>query len=316
MSRCFPYPPPGYEKIGTAHETLVKSIKRAEKAKKERKEKRGERKEEEKRRENGEIEKKRHGHKKRHKDERSQEDQQGQKHGKRRKNETDQFEKSSLTEEHGRPVGSHNHCDSSDSTLNSNRWQKHSSPSDDRHSPGSIIRIRLPVQRHKDPELLPSKVQSCFALGSSDALLQEKKEHAPRPVGEGIEHHHYNSRIISQDIASKLSKEKPCPSSGSSEFLSQKLQTAATSCLHHGSSLLELKFRDLIENWVPPILESECTDLDDQEWLFPTKHNHSFGVKRFEAGMDVLTRKCSASWPGACYLPEVDVYALPFTVPF
>ncbi|KAK6237295.1 hypothetical protein QUC31_002764 [Theobroma cacao] len=105
-----------------------------EEAKKERKkekrdeeEKRREKKERDKVRDSGEIESKKHGHKERHEDERSQEDQIGGDHQKRRENEI---------EEHGHAVGSQN---SSDSTLNSNKRQKLSSPPSSGHNSGSFL---------------------------------------------------------------------------------------------------------------------------------------------------------------------------------
>ncbi|XP_039069682.1 UPF0329 protein ECU05_1680/ECU11_0050-like [Hibiscus syriacus] len=111
MSRCFPFPPPGYVKNGIRDEALIESIKlkrEEEKAKKERKkekkDKKREKKEIDKARNSGETESKKHGHKKRHKDERSQEGKKGGDCQKRRQNEVECFEKSTLTEEHGQAV--------------------------------------------------------------------------------------------------------------------------------------------------------------------------------------------------------------------
>ncbi|MBA0608225.1 hypothetical protein Golax_019052, partial [Gossypium laxum] len=148
MSRCFPYPPPGYVKNGIRDEALIESIKikrEEEKAKKERKkekkekkEKKREKKERDKSRDSGEAESKKHGHKKRHKDERSKEDQKGGDRQKKRENEVECFEKSTLTEEHGQAVGPQN---SSDSTLNSSKRQKLSSPPDSGQNPGECVCI-------------------------------------------------------------------------------------------------------------------------------------------------------------------------------
>ncbi|XP_059638512.1 uncharacterized protein LOC132280783 isoform X2 [Cornus florida] len=311
MSRCFPYPPPGYEKIGNPHEALIESIKIGEKSKKERKDKKRERKEEKKKQKIGETEKNKHGHKKRHKKEGSHDGKKGREHQKMMRNEKEQFEKSTLTEEHGHPFGSQNLSDSSDSTLNSNRRQEHGLPSDGRHNPGSVIRIRF--QKNKDQEVLPNKELPCSAaLGSSDGFVQEMNEPAPGPSAKGRDH--LFSTISTQDASFKLSKGEPrC----FSEVLSQRAETAPTSCpcVHRGSSSL-LKLRDLIENWVPPLLQSERPNLDDHEWLYSTKQDHNFGARRFKASGDGLSYQCSTPWPRVCYLPEADIHALPFVLPY
>ncbi|XP_031276743.1 glutamic acid-rich protein-like [Pistacia vera] len=121
MSRCFPYPPPGYVKNGIRDEALIESIKgtmeeelkkscdlklqrEGEKAKKKRKERKKEKKLEKKEKEKVQgseaVESKKHRHKKRHKDDRNQED---QKEGGLQKKTENELEKSILTEEHGHP---------------------------------------------------------------------------------------------------------------------------------------------------------------------------------------------------------------------
>ncbi|CAN6563391.1 unnamed protein product [Malus baccata var. baccata] len=185
MSRCFPYPPPGYVRKGIHDEPLIDSIKlqrEDEKAKKEKKREKKREKKEKKARENGEPENKKHSQKKRHKDERHQEDKKGTDHGKKRKHETEYLDKSGLTEEHEQPVGSQN---SSDSTVDSNKRQKQESPPDGRHNSASILRIRLPLQRHKDPELLPREEQPCqFPLKThkDPVVLSREKQPCQLPL--------------------------------------------------------------------------------------------------------------------------------------
>lgn len=218
MSRCFPYPPPGYEKNDILDESLVESIKKlqreGEKAKKEKKkEKKREKKEKDKARESGEVGKEKHGHKKRHKDERHQEGKKERDHDKKRKLKTENFEKSNLTEEHGLPVGSQN---SSDSTLNSNKRHKPCLPPESCHNSGSIIRIRLPLQRHKDPKILPSKEQPCSSSGRThNAFGQGTCELASWQGREQGEQHHpcsTSTRNASQEIKNfRLGKEKLGP---------------------------------------------------------------------------------------------------------
>lgn len=115
----------------------LKLQREGQKAKKEKKkEKKREKREKGKTRGGGDIESKKHSHKKRRKDERSKEDQKGGELQKRTENEIEQIEKSSLTEERGHPVGSQA---SSDSTLNSNKRQKLSSPPNGRHNAGECF---------------------------------------------------------------------------------------------------------------------------------------------------------------------------------
>ncbi|KAA3457555.1 splicing regulatory glutamine/lysine-rich protein 1 [Gossypium australe] len=325
MSRCFPYPPPGYVKNGIRDEALIESIKikrEEEKAKKERKkekkekkEKKREKKERDKSRECGEAESKKHGHKKRHKDERSKEDQKGGDRQKKRENEVECFEKSTLTEEHGQAVGPQN---SSDSTLNSSKRQKLSSPPDSGQNPGSIIRIRLPSQRHKDPEVLPSKEQPCSTSGNTDeAFVQRVHEHAPRPGKELEEQPCSTSDIKRPELTFKLGKEKACSSSRKSETLAHNakaptLSNLCTTC----PPKLALQFKNLVEDWVMPTPQSELTNSGDDDWLFQKKQNLNTEVKTHKDGNLNSNQMSSATWPRACFLPEADIYALPFTVPF
>lgn len=381
MSRCFPYPPPGYARNGIRDEALVESIKlqrEGQKAKKEKKkEKKQEKREKGKTRGGGDIESKKHSHKKRRKDERSKEDQKGGELQKRTENETEQIEKSSLTEERGHPVGSQT---SSDSTLNSNKRQKLSSPPNGRHNAGSIIRIRLPAQRHRDPEVLPLREQPCLAPGSSDdASVQVMHEPAPIPSREGVENPCSASGKMCPEFAMRLSKKNPCLvpgriedasiqlmhepvprsggvvenpcstsrkmcpehavrlckekprcptavsesskkprlSTGDSECYSQMAETSVPSKFCGSCSpLLASKFLDVIENWVPPPMPSDSNDFGDQEWLFVTKQRSRDKRCDLDSVGVTTSHANTTTWPRVCYLPEADVYALPFTVPF
>uniref|UniRef100_A0A2P2JLP5 Uncharacterized protein n=2 Tax=Rhizophora mucronata TaxID=61149 RepID=A0A2P2JLP5_RHIMU len=328
MSRCFPYPPPGYEKKGISDDALIESIKvqrEAEKAEKERKkEKKREKKEKkqkdkEKVRESGEFESEKHSHKKRKRDKGSQEDQKRGGFQKNGDNEREHSDKSSVTEEQGYPGGSQN---SLDSTLKSNKRQKQGTPPDGRHNPGSIIRIRLPSQRHKDPEVLSNKEQPCSALGmSDDASIQWIHEPAHVSGREQEEHPCSTSRSTCQDSTLGLNNEKPFLPSGPSDiFASRAKLDLPTKLCGSCSPHLALKFRNLVENWVPPLMQCEYTDLDNQEWLLestrPQKENCR--LEFCGAGSAGLSHGDTTPYPypQTCYLPDADIYALPFTVPY
>ncbi|TXG59828.1 hypothetical protein EZV62_014401 [Acer yangbiense] len=364
MSRCLQYPPPGYVRNGIRDEALIESIKlqrEGEKAKKEgkkdkkREKKQKDKKEKEKSRGNGEVESKQHRHKKRHRDERSQENEKGRDPQNKTKNEKEQLENSGLTEEHGHPVGSQN---SSDSTLNSQKRQKLNLSPDGGHNSGSIIRIRLPLQRQKDPDVLPNKEQPCTASESGrsvDASIQVMHEPALRPGREGKQHPCFTSTKGRPEVTSRHNDRKPCLSIGATESCAQMvdenpcLSTRATeSCAQivdekpcfstrptksrvqkvetsPALSLcgicppdLTLKLRDVIGNWVPPSIQSDCTDFGDEEWLFESKQNQKCGSRRCEEDIVASSHTNTITWPQpqVCYLPEVDIYALPFTVPY
>ncbi|PPR99793.1 hypothetical protein GOBAR_AA20848 [Gossypium barbadense] len=304
MSRCFPYPPPGYVKNGIRDEALIESIKikrEEEKAKKERKkekkekkEKKREKKERDKSRDSGEAESKKRGHKKRHKDERSKEDQKGGDRQKKRENEVECFEKSTLTEEHGQAVVPQN---SSDSTLNSSKRQKLSSPPDGGQNP---------------------KEQPCSTSGNTDeAFVQRVHEHAPRPGKELEEQPCSTSDIKRPELTFKLGKEKACSSSRTSETLAHnaKVPTLSNLCTTCPTKLA-LQFKNLVEDWVMPTLQSESTSSGDDDWLVQKKQNLNTEVKTHKDGNLNSNQMSSATWPRACFLPKADIYALPFTVPF
>ncbi|PKI68217.1 zinc finger CCCH domain-containing protein 18-like [Punica granatum] len=203
MSRCFPYPPPGYARNGVRDEALIESIKKeAEKAQKERKEEKKRRKrEKEKAREEGETsEKKKHHHKRKHRDGRSQEedDTRGD-HNKKQRVNSKHAEKSNLTEEHGQPVSSQN---STDSTLNSSKGQETptSLGMEGRQRSASIIRIQLPLQRQKDPDVLPNKEQPCSSAPG-------------RTMNNGFLAASQNCGTVPQTSWERVVPEKPCSTS-------------------------------------------------------------------------------------------------------
>ncbi|KAL5752451.1 hypothetical protein ACOSQ2_022958 [Xanthoceras sorbifolium] len=126
------------------------------------------------------------------------------------------------------------------------------------------------------------KIQKCYSIKSSlvasgmtnNASIQVIHEPALRPGKEQEEH----------------------PYSTSTKGCSEEEETALVTSLYGICPPdLALKFRDLIGNWVPLRVQSECIDFGDEEWLFELKHNQ----KSRRSEEDV-----------------VDIYALPFTVPY
>ncbi|KAB1199961.1 hypothetical protein CJ030_MR0G008879 [Morella rubra] len=346
MSRCFPYPPPGYVKNGIRDEALIESIKlqrEEERARKERKkEKQREKKEKEKALKDGEIDHTRQRHKKRPREERRQKDRKGRDHQNEKKAEAENIEKSSLTEEHGHPVDSQN---SSDSTLNSSKRWKQSSPQDSRRSLESVFRIRLPLQRQKDPEVLPNclplqrqkdpeVLPNCLPLQrqkdpevlpstasasrrTDAAVVQGVCEPASRPDRDLGEPSCSTSGNVGQELIFRIRKEKSFTSFEVANSFAHKIEPIAPSILSGGRSPTEVsQFRDLIENWVPPPIQSEDEEFHDLEWLLGTKRKLNHADERCKVGSDSSTDQIFTPWLHARYLPEVDISALPYTLPF
>ncbi|XVF67937.1 hypothetical protein PTKIN_Ptkin10aG0162300 [Pterospermum kingtungense] len=98
MSRCLPFPPPGYVWNGVTGEALLELIKvQKERVKAEKQKKKEKRRKKES--EQGEISKKKRGHHKRHKGLRSNEDEGSSENRGKSEHETQELEKSSLSEE-------------------------------------------------------------------------------------------------------------------------------------------------------------------------------------------------------------------------
>ncbi|XP_039055556.1 uncharacterized protein LOC120198279 [Hibiscus syriacus] len=77
-----------------------------------------------------------------------------------------------------------------------------------------------------------------------------------------------------------------------------------------------LLYKTLLEDWLPPVLQPELNDDDNGgNWLLPRNQLGKLVAKRFDVN-DVPCCASLISWPQAQYLPEGEIYALPYTVPF
>ncbi|KAK9063932.1 hypothetical protein SSX86_017804 [Deinandra increscens subsp. villosa] len=154
MSRCFPYPPPGYCRNGATYEALIESIKlqkETDKAKAERRKEKREKKEKKEKKKN-EKEKRKNDEKVNLQKNRSQDSHKLQKVAgfteaeiKGTKTNAEVLEKSDLSEEHGQPVKP---SYSSDSTQNSNKRRRDDDDDDvllhdDSTGHGKPIKIRF-----------------------------------------------------------------------------------------------------------------------------------------------------------------------------
>jgi hypothetical protein len=355
MSRCFPYPPPGYYPKGERKEALIESSiklqKEKEKAKAERKKERHREKKEKKREikvkdtsefGHGEKRKREHKDEKSRKGEKDRTDVETKYIEKRREDEAEQLERSNLTEEHGQPVSLQNPCYSSDSTENSNKRRRQESPVNGiRCTHGNILRIRLPSLKIKEPEVDEEKIyapskpirEELRSLKLKEPVVDEEKIYSSRkPIREELRSLKLKEPVVSEEKLYSFSKpiqeelrsvvtdvckhgeEQICSTSGGPGISAQgKLCDAKASTSKSGIPTVESLFKDLVENWVSPPIQSERTDLDELEWLFGRKHP---GRERAKVSSDISCTGSANLLPRAQYLPEADIYALPFTVPF
>ncbi|KAK1388553.1 hypothetical protein POM88_016731 [Heracleum sosnowskyi] len=224
MSRCFPFPPPGFVVIGNkaSDEALIDSIKKVEKANKEqRKEKRKEKKEMSKEKKEKKRLKKENkdtiktkptdtDHEA-HKDAKILAEFGGENSHKRKHEEIEQLEGSSVTEEHGQPLNLQNPSYSSDSTQNCNKRRKQVSFANDGCGHGKIIRIKLPLQKHKE----------------SGSTVSEKQLSSTSGVN-----------VLDKEPDVSTSEEQCCSTSGRSEI--HKLQN----CSGSGCTFLDYSGQD------------------------------------------------------------------------
>ncbi|CAH8262571.1 unnamed protein product [Arabidopsis lyrata] len=326
MSRCYPFPPPGYVR----KESLIESIKGTkEEVKKDRKHKRKEK--ERKERENEAGRSRKHRHKRRRKDEGAN----ASGSGKLINSEVEFLEKSCQTVELELQTSSQTSCDS---TLHSNERPKQiQSQSLDETG----IRIRLPDKGQEDPEdevMMTTKDQRSREMldASLAAAPKESVGHlysTPRdafrvcqekvrdPAREKITKLGKEKKPIHPKDNRKISKEKKIPSSSSCTPLEQEKPSSSHQETIGSSKLLCRKcppsmagqLLNLIEDWAPDRAESKLTDSEDQEWWLFIK----FGAKRQQVSNQKTNQGSSLMvWPTARFLPEAEVHALPFTVPF
>lgn len=135
--------------------------------------------------------------------------------------------------------------------------------------------------------------QPCSTSGREDVLAPQKNESVKVPIQEQCCSTNAKENISAEEF---IRKELHCPVPGRTK-------------------MKESPYKALVENWVPPSLQYEGND-DDEEWLFRPKQKDRHGSERFEAGNNVSCGGNHTLWPHANYLPQVDIYALPYTVPF
>ncbi|CAI9763807.1 unnamed protein product [Fraxinus pennsylvanica] len=327
MSRCFPYPPPGYSLSRASNEALIELIKlqkeRAKSNEERKKEKRREKKERRKEKREKKKEKTNENSGKSqnidnaHVGENIWMDSKGGLLHKGRKAEIEQLERSSLTEEHEQPVYSRIPSSSSDSTENSNKRKRNTSSIGGSNNLGNIIKIRLPSRKKNEPDTSFDKPQLCSTSGRMDFPVQQKDEIALRASRGTVCTTSQGTNNLVQEVPARTEHELVFSASRQTEAADVKLGTSfGASAALTPIKRLELQYKNLVENWVPHALHPLANDPDDQEWL-QSKDKDVCAEKRFRSSSDAISRSSSlALWPQSRYLPDVDICALPYVVPF
>ncbi|PIN10788.1 hypothetical protein CDL12_16618 [Handroanthus impetiginosus] len=327
MSRCFPYPPHGYTLSRRGDEALIESIKERKEAKEQRKK--------EKRREKKEKRKDKKEKNKEKKEKINQNDKTCQNlsefdavlcHGANKfwagtKGETlhsgsgtepEQLERSSLTEEHGQPVCLRIPSSSSDSTGNSNKRKRQFSPVDAACGHGKILRIRLSSRGQTQSS---EQQNDCSTCGRIHLPSQNKADvdGRRRRVDSCCTSEGTSSMV--QGLGFRTDGERICLTSLSNETVAAAGKTQFPNLTK--MQRVELQYQNLTENWAPPQLQGVSCEPEDLNWLFQGKNQFKNAQKKLISANGSMP--CSSSselFPRAKQLQEIDMYALPFTVPF
>ncbi|OMO87380.1 hypothetical protein CCACVL1_09089 [Corchorus capsularis] len=219
-----------------------------------------------------------------------------------------QLESSELTEEHGLPV-----CYLSDGTQNSNNGSQNNNKRKRETSPptvnGSNIKIRFTFKKPKESDASLSKELVSSTSGRVDSSSQPiAQEQCVLP------------KVKANIITAPVQEQKQCPLM---ERIEQSLPSfSSTSRYDSKIKKAALQYEALFENWVPPPplqLENQLENQDDDDWLFASKKQGQPVAKRtslVDTGSTCHASAGATSWPRAQFLPEVEIYALPYTVPY
>lgn len=244
----------------------------------------------------------------------------------------EQLENSDLSEEHGLPSSIPEPCESWESTQSSkSRKLERGTASAPTRTHGSIIlRIKLPLQKHKSPDpVVSSKViklplqkhQSPDPVISSKVPVLERKDLQPVSV------------LEEQNVPECApANEEPCFSGRVREEASSREKDSKSAHGHSGSRKskrgrrsdeMERQIRNLISNWKPAKLQGpESVDDYDQGWL-SEKQQYKDPCARGCCGLESTVEDISsekgavASYqPRVCFMPEFNSYQMPYVFPF
>lgn len=245
--------------------------------------------------------------------------------------ENEQLERSGITEELEQPVCSPQEPYSSDSSQSSKRKRGTEFPSQDH---GPAIRIRLPLRKHREPE---ESKQVC-QLGSCSRSVRVA-DSLPRDTSR-IDRPLLSIKKAETPSRSVGVADLPARDTSRIERLLPSIKKAETPSQHHGKSAP--KVCKPLPNVVPvdavaaanETVDDESRRMDslyksllhiqpityelgplDQDWLFSSVPKETMPISKKQK-TDAFQCSKSLLQPRAQYMPEADIYALPYTVPF
>jgi hypothetical protein len=267
--------------------------------------------------------------------------------GKGIRDEAEQVEKSDVTEEHDQATCFESSRYLSDSTQSSDKRKRPLSSSNDNETQSGnqtqrpVIRIQLSFRKHKEPDAGRPRSSQEDVTRRAESLAQERTVLGHVPIENQFFGSNEEIATESEKLAPKSGKEsisavermKICsqaitPDGTSScenmttsavermEICSQTRTAEGTNACENKIQGAESPHTTLIENWVPSQFELCQSEIDDEEWLFGAQRKWRDGSKRHKTADDVSCCRSSTLRHQAYLLPEADIYALPFTVPF
>ncbi|KAK4804645.1 hypothetical protein SAY86_004462 [Trapa natans] len=229
---------------------------------------------------------------------------------------------SGLSEEHNQPVPERFFY-LNDATDSSKKRKQHSPIPAVRTG----IKIRIPLSKTSSvPEAHIVREPACSTSCSRDeeALVQPPKKIRIRFTKRSCDR---EASIVNEGACSTSSSTAavalllpltvPEPSPPAANIRSTRSTLAK--CKEEKPPTEESLYDSLFEGFSFPPISAERNDPDDQEWLFRTKLQDNKSTVRLldETNGDVSASSldCS-SWARARFVPDVEVFALPYTVPF
>ncbi|KAK4275099.1 hypothetical protein QN277_018236 [Acacia crassicarpa] len=308
MSRCFPFPPSRHMRNGACSEDLINSIKLQKE--------RGEAKERDEVKEQRKKDRRKKKEKRKERKERKEKDANAAHHSdgkgkecKLKELESYQLEKiiteqgsgclqkvgdednelnerSAITEEHDQPFSSTEPCCLSDSTQTSNKRKRSVSSTSSDH--GTAIKIRLPLRKHREHD----EVQQDYHAGSTES----------KGITEAITVGQRNSELEHEE----------------NQYLTSAGAGPSSKPIHSKRGRKASLYNSLFQNWNSCALQLKGFELEDHDWWLSTspRQEETQSTKKVKSVSDALGCSSSTLWPRAQYLPEADIYALPYTVPF
>lgn len=214
---------------------------------------------------------------------------------------------SDLTNEHEQPIYVAKPSYSSEDSQNSDKRRRLELRTNSIERSGSVLKIRLtPLNKREDksssnkeiPDFvkdLPSTSGRTYPIIQNNLGFGQRlvKGHVPSAKTK-VENHVEKQPIL-------LETQKP----------NKDVTVAKTSTSKR--SKVELLYKSLLDSFPSALRGDRGCDDDDDDWLFQKKFQNTEISETTSKAVCCLD---SNLWPRAQFLPSVDVYALPYTVPF